>query len=344
MSLKFNCQNCGSDIIVRYLKVGETARCKACAAENVVPETAAETTEEPDYLEHGSISEKEPELIVSTTGREQQSEDSAEQNPFQHLKVRSLFLWMLGSYFVLAFILFLFKALDLDLLFTWVIRFWSSGLILIWVLWKFNRLHISLRRIIGNLPTRDEWLRAVSVVIPLFLFGIGSGILIRYLVSSISPSLLKWLFPKREFTTPLVFSAIILAPSVEELLFRGILVHRWTVKWNIRRALLISSLIFGIGHLGGAVRAFVHGFVWAVLYIRTRKLLVPIVSHTLYNAIACCIRILADRGAFPSSSILQTWLMSGCLILSFFWVVYFMYRNWPDQSWAAPYFTTALTT
>jgi membrane protease YdiL (CAAX protease family) len=250
---------------------------------------------------------------------------------------------MLSSYFVLAFILFLFKALDLDLLLTWVIRFWSSGLILIWVLWKFNRFHISLRRIIGNLPTRGEWLLAVSVVIPLLLFGVGSGILIRYLVSSISPSLLKWLFPKREFTALLVFSAIILAPSVEELLFRGILVHRWTVKWNIRRALLISSLIFGIGHLGGAVWAFVHGFVWAVLYTRIRKLLVPIVSHTLYNAIACCIRILADRGALPSSSILQTWLMPGCLILSFFWVVYFMYRNWPDQSWAAPYFTTLTT-
>jgi membrane protease YdiL (CAAX protease family)/DNA-directed RNA polymerase subunit RPC12/RpoP len=344
MSLKFKCQNCGSDIIVRYLKVGETARCKACGTENVVPETAAENIEEADYLKHGPISEKEPELIASTTGMEQQSEDSAEQNPFQHLKVRSLLLWMLSSYFALAFILFLFKAPDHDLLFTWSIRFWSPGLILIWALWKFNRFHISLRRIIGNLPTRDEWLLAVSVVIPLLLFGVGSGILIGYLVSSISPSLLKWLFPKREFTTPLVFSAIVLAPPVEELLFRGILIHRWTVKWDIRRAVLISSLIFSIGHLGGAVWAFVHGFVWAVLYIRTRKLLVPIVSHTLYNAIVSCIRVLANRGALPSSSILRSWFMPGCMILSLFWVIYFMYRNWPHQSWAAPYFTTSLTT
>lgn len=277
---------------------------------------------------------------IATIGREQQSEDNAQQNPFRRLRVRSLFLWMLGSYFAFVFILFLLKALSLDLLSRWAIRFWIPGVILIWTLWKFNGLNISLGRVIGSLPTRHEWLLAANIVIPLLLFSAGSSIVTRHLVSLISPSLVKWLFPKRGFTAPLVFSAIILAPSVEELLFRGILVHRWTVKWNIRRAVLISSLIFSIGHLGGAVWAFVHGFVWAVLYIRTRKLLVPIVSHTLYNAIVICISILAARGALPSLSILRSWFVPGCMVLSFFWVVYFMYRNWPDQSWTAPYFTT----
>jgi len=46
MALKFKCKNCGEDIIVRYLKVGEIAKCRHCSAENEVPETATVTDEE----------------------------------------------------------------------------------------------------------------------------------------------------------------------------------------------------------------------------------------------------------------------------------------------------------
>lgn len=45
MALRFQCKNCGEDIIVRYLKPGETAKCKKCAGENIVPNTAEEIEE-----------------------------------------------------------------------------------------------------------------------------------------------------------------------------------------------------------------------------------------------------------------------------------------------------------
>lgn len=52
LNLVFKCQSCGKDIIVKYLKVGETAKCRSCGNENVVPESAVETREEPDYSKH----------------------------------------------------------------------------------------------------------------------------------------------------------------------------------------------------------------------------------------------------------------------------------------------------
>lgn len=46
MSLKFKCLDCGKDIIIKYLKIGESAKCKSCGSNNVVPESAVETTED----------------------------------------------------------------------------------------------------------------------------------------------------------------------------------------------------------------------------------------------------------------------------------------------------------
>ena len=46
MALKFQCENCGKDVAVRFLKVGEAAECKACGAGNPVPESAEEISDE----------------------------------------------------------------------------------------------------------------------------------------------------------------------------------------------------------------------------------------------------------------------------------------------------------
>jgi DNA-directed RNA polymerase subunit RPC12/RpoP len=42
MAFKFNCPSCNSEIVVKYLKVGERAKCWSCGTEAVVPENAAE--------------------------------------------------------------------------------------------------------------------------------------------------------------------------------------------------------------------------------------------------------------------------------------------------------------
>ena len=49
MSLKFNCSKCGSEIVVKFLRKGEFAKCYKCGAETPVPVNAIEADEEPTY-------------------------------------------------------------------------------------------------------------------------------------------------------------------------------------------------------------------------------------------------------------------------------------------------------
>ena len=46
MALKFRCENCGEDIAVRFLTVGEVAKCRSCGASNSVPDSAEEISDQ----------------------------------------------------------------------------------------------------------------------------------------------------------------------------------------------------------------------------------------------------------------------------------------------------------
>jgi len=72
----------------------------------------------------------------------------------------------------------------------------------------------------------------------------------------------------------------------EETLFRGFLLrYLHTFPWmlNLTLALLISAVIFGLGHLyqgpGGAASTVVFGFMVGLLFILTGSLLLPMILH-----------------------------------------------------------------
>jgi membrane protease YdiL (CAAX protease family) len=79
----------------------------------------------------------------------------------------------------------------------------------------------------------------------------------------------------------------------EELVMRGFFFERLTGLIGRSVAALafialLTAAIFGIGHyplqgLFGAVHAFLGGLVFAALYIRSRTIWLPIVTHGAYN-------------------------------------------------------------
>lgn len=82
----------------------------------------------------------------------------------------------------------------------------------------------------------------------------------------------------------------ITAGFCEETLFRGFMLHYlhaspWTL--NLTGALVISSLIFGLGHLyggvGGVVGSAVAGFLFGLLFMISGNLLLPIILHALID-------------------------------------------------------------
>lgn len=82
----------------------------------------------------------------------------------------------------------------------------------------------------------------------------------------------------------------ITAGICEEVVYRGFLLHYFHVvpfHFSLTSALVVSSVIFGIGHIyqgiAGAVQTIVIGFVLGVLLALTGNLLLPIVVHALMD-------------------------------------------------------------
>lgn len=108
-----------------------------------------------------------------------------------------------------------------------------------------------------------------------------------------------------------VLSSVILAPVVEELLFRGVLFNRLNEKMSLILAMLISSLLFGLFH-GLGVAQFVFGLCMCVVYLKTRNIMVPIIIHIMNNLFAV---IFADI-LHVESFILQMPMLAVILVVS----------------------------
>ena len=86
-----------------------------------------------------------------------------------------------------------------------------------------------------------------------------------------------------------VLSIALLAPILEELLFRGAIQGRLQKLWsNPWIGITVASLIFGIIHLNPAQIpfAFLLGMLFGWLYYRTGSLLPGIIGHVLNNSVA----------------------------------------------------------
>jgi len=258
------------------------------------------------------------------------------EGPFQHLRIRGVFLWGFSSAFALGLANVALESRSFDLDFKYVWTFWFHALILVWSLWQIKRSRINIRRIVGSVPKGHRWLPTAGAVVPLLLFAIGSGGLLVYFLPMIWPSLAKEWLAVEEISELQIFFLIVLVPPIEELFFRGILIHRWAGKWDIKRAVFASTIIFAVLHKN-MIGALAYGFVLAVLYIRTRTLIVPLVCHILINALAVGMSIVESElpVTTANSELLSSVL---CLILSIPWLIYFMRKNWPSQSWSIPYF------
>jgi membrane protease YdiL (CAAX protease family) len=84
-----------------------------------------------------------------------------------------------------------------------------------------------------------------------------------------------------------LFTIGVVAPVVEELLFRGVILDGLQIRYSLRTAVVVSSLLFGVTHIlpHAAVNAFLLGFFFAWIKLKTGSLRLCILAHSLYNSI-----------------------------------------------------------
>ena len=86
----------------------------------------------------------------------------------------------------------------------------------------------------------------------------------------------------------IVFSAVIIAPLVEEVFFRGFLFAGFREKYGWKIAAAISAAFFALVHLQPltALPIFLLGYLFAYVYQRSNSLWLPILLHFSVNGFA----------------------------------------------------------
>lgn len=114
-----------------------------------------------------------------------------------------------------------------------------------------------------------------------------------------------------------MFTAVIAAPVLEEMLFRGVIQGGASREYRPMKAILISAAVFGVVHFvpQQVVNAFFCGIIMGYVYYRTGSLVPVIAIHLLNNAVAYITIRMAPESAGETMRALvgnDTW----------YWIIY----------------------
>jgi len=139
----------------------------------------------------------------------------------------------------------------------------------------------------SSLPLRPY---TTSLLLPVLLLTPGlvivAGVLLNVLDTQLelpAPAELTAMLNNLDFAT--IVTICLLAPVLEEMLFRGVILRSFLRQYERRSAILGSAVIFGFAHLNSLqfVAAFGIGLLLGWLYERSRSLLPCILLHFAYN-------------------------------------------------------------
>ena len=131
---------------------------------------------------------------------------------------------------------------------------------------------------------------------------------------------------------------VVLPPLVEEVVFRGVLLERFSVKWRVGVAVILSAVLFGILH-ADPVGAGMFGIITGLLYLRTGSLWPGIIIHAVNNLVALAATRMAGADVErPTPEVGETLITAGVLLaISVPFLVWFIARTWPRRGTLTPY-------
>jgi uncharacterized protein len=179
----------------------------------------------------------------------------------------------------------------------------AAGLLLCNLLWcLFSAIHIfvnklSFGKIFGEIPEYQSTIRGLKATFGSSLFSFGAILCLVFTVSIFVPnaSLTPGGIPSITIndtvfdTTESLFlkklNLLLIAPFVEEFMFRGLILNRWIEKWGLKIGIASSSILFGINHGINFLGASVFAVIMALVYLKTRSLWTPIICHVIHNTL-----------------------------------------------------------
>ena len=179
-----------------------------------------------------------------------------------------------------------------------------SGIAMIWHLIHFKYVKFNLKSF-SEVPSKTIWLSIPLIVAGMLFINLCSEFLGL-------PDLMQDTFLGMSRNVFGIISITIMAPLVEELLFRGA-IQGYMLRKGMKplNAILIASAIFGIVHMNPIQIpfAFAIGMIFGWLYYRTGSVVPGIIGHFINNSIACLQMATLTEEEFNTKTI--EWLGAG---------------------------------
>ncbi len=156
-----------------------------------------------------------------------------------------------------------------------------------------------------------------------FVLGMSAAVSVNVIVSL---SQIARFSPKYQQVSEVIYSgglfmeivsAVIAAPILEELFFRGMIYKRLRDMINVKAAVVISALFFGAfhGNLVQFVYAFIIGLMLAYVYEKFKTIWAPVIFHIGANLISVLITEFMPQSMNNAAVILGAMLIS--MVLTF---------------------------
>jgi hypothetical protein len=282
-----------------------------------------------------------------------------EDNPFSRIKLLRIFGWLLLLAIALIIQLEIISSssgikLDpKDPLVSEILGIYLS----IWLLalvWRQCRLAgIEIKYLVGKVPDRYQWLPLVGFAIASLVFTLGVFRIFYYPLSFIVPFFVEKLLTDQRNTSILITASKTFFPALYYLI---VAIYDYAIS-PISSASILAIILHKLGKSSGLISFFMitiiypvsvsSTFIPAILYVKTRSLLVLIIFMALQKLIGGIWNLSSttflDNQAGNTLDVFRSQIQLGVLLfaLSAPWVIGFIYKNWSVLKGPLPYFANA---
>ena len=117
-----------------------------------------------------------------------------------------------------------------------------------------------------------------------------------------------------------ILATVVMAPILEELIFRAMMISRFSTATGNAIAIVLASAVFGAvhGHIVWSTYAFILGLLLGFVFVRLRSLAASITFHVGFNCVALISRLApSTKNVHDIFSLLQMISVAISLILLF---------------------------
>ncbi|MBS4179600.1 CPBP family intramembrane glutamic endopeptidase [Lederbergia citrea] len=191
----------------------------------------------------------------------------------------------------------------------WIVFSFTAGLLIVLLLLRKKDAYTNVERS-APMPLGPAMIWAVGGIFIAFFAQIAAVLVERALgIEPGSENTQQIMNLIKLFPLVMVASSII-GPILEEIVFRKVIFGTLYNRLPFWAAALISSLAFSLAHMEPKhlILYAAMGFTFAFLYVKTKRIIVPIISHMMMNTLVTVVQFTNREKIEEMTAYVQGWI------------------------------------